>query len=62
MFWVSCCSSCTKLFSVLENKLYGDADDSTLVTKVQSSLGRVAASECLNRYLNDTVIDETFGE
>ena len=41
-----------ELFSVAENKLYGYADDSTLVAVVQSPGERVAVSESINRYLN----------
>ena len=41
------------LFSILENKLYGYADDSTLVAQLLSSPdGRVAITESLNRELN----------
>ena len=41
-----------ELFSVVENKLYGYADDSTLVAVVPSSGQRVAVSESMNRNLN----------
>ena len=42
----------TELFSVVENKLYGYADDSTLVAVVPSHGERVAISESMNRDLN----------
>ena len=41
-----------ELFSVVENKLYGYADDSTLVAIVPSPGERVAVSESMNRDLN----------
>ena len=41
-----------QLFSVVENKLYGNADDSTLVAVVPSPGERVAVSESMNRDLN----------
>ena len=41
-----------ELFSVVENKLYGNADDSTLVTVVPSTGERVADSESMNHDLN----------
>ena len=43
------CSSCTQseLFSILENKLIGDADDSTLMTVVPSPGVTVAVAESL---------------
>ena len=41
-----------ELFSVVENKLYGYADDSTLVASVPSPGEWVAVSESLNRDLN----------
>ena len=40
------------LFSIVENKFYGYADDSTLVTVVPSPGKRVAVSESMNRDLN----------
>ena len=40
------------LFSTLENKLYGYADDSTLVAVVPSPAERVAVTESMNRDLN----------
>ena len=40
-----------KLFSIVENKLYGYADDSTLVAVVPSPGERVAVSESMNRDL-----------
>ena len=41
-----------KLFSIVENKLYGSADDSTLVAVVPSHGDRVAFSESMNLDLN----------
>ena len=41
-----------ELFSILENNLYGYADDSTLVTVIPSPDERVAVTESLNRNLN----------
>ena len=41
-----------KLFSVVDNKLYGYADGSTLVVVVPSPGERVAVSESVNRDLN----------
>ena len=41
-----------ELFTVVENKLYGYADDSTLVAVVPSPGERVAVSESMNRDLN----------
>ena len=41
-----------ELFSIVENKLYGYANDSTLVAVVPSSGERVAVSESMNRDLN----------
>ena len=41
-----------ELFSIVENKLYGYADDSTLVAVVTSLGERVAVSESMNRVLN----------
>ena len=41
-----------QLFSIVENKLYGYADDSTLLAVVPSSGERVAVSESMNRDLN----------
>ena len=41
-----------KLFSVVENKLYGYADDSTLVAVVPSPGEKVAVSESMNCDLN----------
>ena len=40
-----------ELFSVVENKLYGNADDSTLVAVVPSLGERAAVSESMNRDL-----------
>ena len=40
-----------ELFSILEKKLYGYADDSTLVAVVPSPGERVAVSESMNRNL-----------
>ena len=41
-----------ELFSIVENKLYGYADDSTLVAVVSFPGERVAVSESMNRDLN----------
>ena len=41
-----------ELFSIVENKLYGYADDSTLVAVVPSPGERVAVSESMNRDIN----------
>ena len=42
-----------EIFSIMENKLYGYADDSTLVAVAPSSLGeRVAVTQLLNPDLN----------
>ena len=41
-----------ELFSIVENKLYGYADDSTLVAVVPSPGEREAVSESMNRDLN----------
>ena len=41
-----------ELFSIMENKFYGYADDSTLVAVVPSPGERVAVSESMNRDLN----------
>ena len=41
-----------ELFSVVENKLYGYADDSSLAAVVPSPGERVAVSESMNRDLN----------
>ena len=41
-----------ELFSEVENKLYGYADDSTLVAVVPPPGERVAVSESMNRDLN----------
>ena len=41
-----------ELFSTVENKLYGYADDSTLVAVVPSPGERVAVSKSMNRDLN----------
>ena len=52
MFWARYCSSCTlRLFSILENKLIGYADDSTLMAVVPSPGIRVAVAESLIRNL-----------
>ena len=40
-----------ELFSIVENELYGYADDSTLVAVVPSPSERVAVSESMNRDL-----------
>ena len=41
-----------ELFSIVENKLYGYADDSTLVAVVSSPAERVAVTESMNRDRN----------
>ena len=41
-----------ELFSILENKLYGYADDSTMVAVVPSPAERVAVTQSMNRHLN----------
>ena len=41
-----------EIFSIVENKLYGYADDSTLVAVVPSPGERVAVSESMNRDIN----------
>ena len=41
-----------ELFSIVENKLYGYADNSTLVAVVPSPAERIAVSEFMNRDLN----------
>ena len=41
-----------ELLSIVEHKLYGYADDSTLVAVVSSPGERVAVSESMNRDLN----------
>ena len=41
-----------ELFSTLENKLYGYADDFSLVAVIPSPNGTVAVTESLNRDLN----------
>ena len=43
------------LFSIVENKLYSYADDSTLVTVVPSPGERVAVSGSMNRDLNRVI-------
>ena len=54
VFWARSCSSYTlqSFFSIVENKLCGYADDSTLVAVVPSLGERVAVSESMNRDLN----------
>ena len=42
----------TELFPIVENKLFGYADDSTLVAVMPSPGKRVAVSESMNRDLN----------
>ena len=46
-----------EIFSVVENKLYGYADDSTLVAVVPSPGERVAVSESKNRDLNRVSVE-----
>ena len=50
------------LFSIVENKLYGYADDSSLVAVVPSSGERVAVSESMNRDQTGLVCGVTCGE
>ena len=64
--WLTWCRGCLRevfgpqvillytaeLFSIVENKLYGDAEDSTLVAGVPSLAERVAVTEFMNRDLN----------
>ena len=52
----------TELFSIVENKLYGNAEDSTLVAVVPSPGERVAGSESMNRDLNRVSVGVTCGE
>ena len=52
---------CSELFSILENKLIGYADDSTLMTVVPSPGIRVTVSESLIRDLGRVVSGVTFG-
>ena len=61
--WLTSCQEChrqcfgpllfllyiSELFSILENKLIGDADDSTLIAVVKSAGVRVTVSESLSR-------------
>ena len=51
-----------ELFSIVENKLYGYADDSTLVAVVPSPGERVAVSEFVNRDLNRVIVWCNLGE
>ena len=46
-------------FSIVENKLYGYADESTLVAVVPSPGERLAVSESINRDLNSLVYSVT---
>ena len=54
MFWVPqlFLLHIAELFSIVENKLYGYADDSTLVAPVPSPGKRVAVSESMHSDLN----------
>ena len=45
-----------ELFSIVENKRFGYADDSTLVAVVPSPGERVAVSESVNRDLNRVTV------
>ena len=45
-----------ELFSIVENKLYGYADDSTLVAVVPYPVERVAVSESMNCDLNGVIV------
>ena len=51
----------SELFSILENKLIGYADDSTLIAVVPSQGLRVIVAESLSRYLVKVKSGETFG-
>ena len=51
-----------ELSSIVENKLYGYAEDSTLVAGVPSPGERVAVSESMNRDLNRVSVWCTCGE
>ena len=51
-----------ELFSIVENKLYGYAHDSTLAAVVPSPGVRVAISESMNRYLNRVSVWYNFWE
>ena len=52
VFWARCCSFCIpRNFFLLENKLIGYADDSTLMAVVPSPGARVTVAESLNRDL-----------
>ena len=42
----------SELFSLVENRLYGYADDSTLVAVVSSPGERIVVSESMNRDIN----------
>ena len=50
VFWARCCSFCTprNFFFILENKLFGYADDSTLMAVVPSPGAQVTVAESLN--------------
>ena len=51
----------SELFSILENKLIGYADDSTLMAAVPSPGARVTVAEFLNRDLVRVMRGVTFG-
>ena len=51
-----------EIFFIVENKLYGYADDSTLVAVVRFPCERVAVSESMNRDLNIVSVCVTCGE
>ena len=72
--WLTWCRGCLRvldpqlfllytaqLFSIVENKLYGYADDSTLVAVVPSPGERIAVSESVNRDLTRLVCGVTCG-
>ena len=50
-----------ELFSILDNNLYGYADDSTLVAVIPSPDGRVAVTESPNRDVNRVSMCVTCG-
>ena len=55
-FWARYCSSCTlRSFSILENKMIGYADESTLMAVVSSSGVVVTVAESLIRDLNRVI-------
>ena len=53
--WTHYCSS-SELFTVLENKLIGYADNSTLIAIEPSPVNRVTVAEFLNRDLGKFIV------